>query len=77
MAAMTGLILAFPTAYYWYYVHFEIKQITVLTVSALFVMLGIGADDVFLMVDSYWQAPVILGPNAHPADRMKWAYRKA
>ena len=50
---MFGLVLAFSTAYYWVAVRFDIQQITLLHVSSLFVMLGIGADDIFLMIDSF------------------------
>ena len=50
---MLGLALAFSTAAYWVSFHFDIPQITLLHVSALFVMLGIGADDIFLMIDSF------------------------
>jgi hypothetical protein len=49
-----GLLLAFTTSYYWCFVHFGIPDITILHVSGLFVMLGIGADvSIFLhWVDS-------------------------
>lgn len=57
---MLGLILAFSASYYWCTAHFGIPEITLLHVSGLFVMLGIGADDVFLMVDSYEHAKVAL-----------------
>ena len=53
LSGMLGLVLAFSTAYYWVAWHFDIQQITLLHVSGLFVMLGIGADDIFLMVDSF------------------------
>jgi predicted RND superfamily exporter protein len=53
---MLGLLLAFTTSYYWCLAHFGIPEITLLHVSGLFVMLGIGADDIFLMIDSYEHA---------------------
>ncbi|KAL3938519.1 MAG: hypothetical protein SGBAC_006586, partial [Bacillariaceae sp.] len=55
---MAGLILAFTTSYYWCTAHFGIPEITLLHISGLFVMLGIGADDIFLMTDSYAHAKV-------------------
>ena len=51
--AMLGMILAFSVAYYWVSAHFLIQDITLIWVAGLFVMLGIAADDIFLMVDSF------------------------
>jgi len=51
--SMLGLILSFSVSYYWVSVHFSIENITLLWVAGIFVMLGIGADDIFLMVDSF------------------------
>jgi predicted RND superfamily exporter protein len=84
--AILGLLLAFTTSYYWCLVHFDIQEITLLHVSGLFVMLGIGADDIFLMVDSFEHAKVKLG-SEHSSEsndssemirrRMRWAYSTA
>ncbi len=52
-SSMLGLVLAFSVAYYWISVHLMIHDITLIWVAGLFVMLGIGADDIFLMVDSF------------------------
>ncbi len=52
-SSMLGLVLAFSVAYYWVSAHFMIEDITLIWVAGLFVMLGIGADDIFLMVDSF------------------------
>lgn len=52
-SSMLGLILAFSVSYYWVSSHFVIQDITLIWVAGLFVMLGIGADDIFLMVDSF------------------------
>ena len=53
VSSMLGLVLAFSVAYYWVSAHFMIQDITLIWVAGLFVMLGIGADDIFLMVDSF------------------------
>jgi hypothetical protein len=53
LSSMLGLVLAFSVAYYWVSAHFMIQDITLIWVAGLFVMLGIGADDIFLMVDSF------------------------
>lgn len=82
-----GLLLAFTTSYYWCLNHFAIPEITLLHVSGLFVMLGIGADDIFLMIDSYEHAKVELEQEELDGDqplnlekvrrRMLWAYSTA
>ncbi|KAL3937544.1 MAG: hypothetical protein SGBAC_007368 [Bacillariaceae sp.] len=83
---MTGLLLAFTTSFYWCSTHFGIPDVTLLHVSGLFVMLGIGADDIFLMTDSYIhaEADVSSGPDTsaeqeHAVIRSKmlWAYETA
>eukprot|EP00536_Pseudo-nitzschia_multiseries_P001619 jgi/Psemu1/317629/estExt_fgenesh1_pm.C_210005 len=51
--SMLGMVLAFSVSYYWLSVHFFVKDITLIWVAGLFVMLGIAADDIFLMVDSF------------------------
>lgn len=51
--SMLGLVLAFSVSFYWVSAHFLISNITLIWVAGLFVMLGIGADDIFLMVDSF------------------------
>ena len=82
---MLGLALAFPNAYYWASIHFDIPEITLLHVSALFVMLGIGADDIFLMIDSFDHTKIVFSNDGGEKrderqvlrERMKAAYRKA
>mmetsp|Transcript_25610 Transcript_25610/g.70502 ORF Transcript_25610/g.70502 Transcript_25610/m.70502 type:complete len:1784 (-) Transcript_25610:395-5746(-) len=51
--SMLGMVLAFTVSYYWLSMHFFVKDITLIWVAGLFVMLGIAADDIFLMVDSF------------------------
>lgn len=51
--SMLGMVLAFSVSYYWLSVHFFVKDITLIWIAGLFVMLGIAADDIFLMVDSF------------------------
>ena len=51
--SILGLVLAFSVAYYWVSAHLLIQNVTLIWVAGLFVMLGIGADDIFLMVDSF------------------------
>jgi hypothetical protein len=80
--SMFGLLLSFSTALYWCSAHFAIHEITLLHVSGLFVMLGIGADDIFLMVDSFEHKKVMKYDVDADGDdnirqRMKAAYSQA
>jgi len=52
LAGVLGLVLSFTSAMYWQY-HFNFDQLTAMHVAGIFVMLGIGADDIFLTVDSF------------------------
>ncbi|KAL3919166.1 MAG: hypothetical protein SGILL_003889, partial [Bacillariaceae sp.] len=61
--SMLGLILAFAASYYWASIHFAIQSPTLLWVAGLYVMLGIGADDIFLMVDSFEHTKVLVDGN--------------
>ena len=44
---------------------------------ALFLIMGIGADDAFVLFDTYSQAEAVLGSKSTPVQRMKWAYKEA
>jgi hypothetical protein len=61
--SMLGLVLAFTASYYWASVHFAVQSPTLLWVAGLYVMLGIGADDIFLMVDSFEHTKIDLYGN--------------
>ncbi|KAL3920263.1 MAG: hypothetical protein SGILL_003349, partial [Bacillariaceae sp.] len=61
--SMLGLVLAFAASYYWASIHFAIESPTLLWVAGLYVMLGIGADDIFLMVDSFEHTKIDFDAN--------------
>lgn len=52
LAGVLGLVLSFTSALYWQY-HFDFNELTAMHVAGIFVMLGIGADDIFLTIDSF------------------------
>eukprot|EP00569_Conticribra_weissflogii_P002690 CAMPEP_0171333544 /NCGR_PEP_ID=MMETSP0878-20121228/4072_1 /TAXON_ID=67004 /ORGANISM="Thalassiosira weissflogii, Strain CCMP1336" /LENGTH=2008 /DNA_ID=CAMNT_0011834491 /DNA_START=127 /DNA_END=6153 /DNA_ORIENTATION=- len=52
-SAVLCLVLAFTSALYWCEHHFVFKELTMMHVAGLFVMLGIGADDIFLTIDTF------------------------
>jgi len=49
----------------------------ILNFVALFLIMGIGADDVFVLYDTFQQSKAIFGHNASLGKRMKWSYRHA
>ena len=52
LAGVLGLVLSFTSALYWQN-FFEFNGLTALHVAGIFVMLGIGCDDIFMTIDSY------------------------
>ena len=75
--AMTSIILSFPMAYMIFYVVAEIKSMMLLNFVSLFLIMGIGADDVFVMFDTYKQSFAVLGEKSTLRQRMLWAYKEA
>ena len=75
--ALLQIILAFPFAYLVYRGIFQISYYGPLNVLTVFLILGIGADDVFVFVDAWKQAAVVLGANVSLEKRMAWTYRRA
>lgn len=52
---MLQILLAFPTVYYVYYVQFGIHNMGIVNLMSLFVLCGIGTDDVFILTDTFLQ----------------------
>lgn len=77
VTGMLQILVSFPTTYFFYRVVFGIVHFGTLQVLAIFVILGIGADDIFVFFDAYRQSKVILPANTSREVRMQWAYRKA
>lgn len=75
--AMLQILLSFPLTYLVYRGVFQITYYAALQIMTIFLILGIGADDVFVFTDAWKQASVVLGTNATLVDRMSWAYRRA
>ena len=74
---MGSIILSFPAGYAIFYIYFGIKSMMLLNFVALFLIMGIGADDAFVLFDTYKQSEAILGSDASTVKRMRWAYREA
>jgi len=77
LITMLQILLSFPLPFFVYRYIFQIKHFGVLNVTTLFLLLGIGADDVFVFTDTWNQAGEKLGPNCKLVDRMIFTYRRA
>ncbi len=78
-AGLAHVMLSFPTAWAVYYLVFQIKYMGFLNFLSLFVILGIGADDVFVFVDAWRQSRMHPDPRVHGSveSRLDWTYRRA
>ena len=70
---MLQILLSFPVTYFFYRVVLQISHFGTLQVLAVYVILGIGADDIFVLYDAFQQAPRRHGPAA----RLEWALKRA
>jgi hypothetical protein len=75
--AIYGILISFPAAYYFFFVTMGFRKMMLLNFVALFLIMGIGADDVFVMFDAYNQAAAVLGHRSSPGQRLRWAYLEA
>eukprot|EP00824_Muranothrix_gubernata_P021294 TRINITY_DN4515_c0_g1_i1.p1 TRINITY_DN4515_c0_g1~~TRINITY_DN4515_c0_g1_i1.p1 ORF type:complete len:1112 (+),score=193.04 TRINITY_DN4515_c0_g1_i1:42-3377(+) len=79
--AILGLVhifLSFPSALFIYRLVFQYKLYPALNIVALFIIFGIGADDVFIFTDAWKQSyhqPIEICSTAE--DRLSWSYRRA
>eukprot|EP00177_Eucheuma_denticulatum_P004660 GFKZ01008474.1.p1 GENE.GFKZ01008474.1~~GFKZ01008474.1.p1 ORF type:complete len:1014 (+),score=125.22 GFKZ01008474.1:449-3490(+) len=75
--AMAQIFLAFPLAYVVYRFIFRQDYFGALQILVIFLLLGIGADDVFVFTDAWKQSNVVLGKGCDLETRMSWTYRRA
>lgn len=75
--AMAQIFLAFPIAYLFYKYVFRQDYFAALQILVIFLILGIGADDVFVFTDAWKQSAVVLGSTCDLVTRMSWTYRRA
>eukprot|EP00929_Paragymnodinium_shiwhaense_P120570 TRINITY_DN9252_c0_g1_i1.p1 TRINITY_DN9252_c0_g1~~TRINITY_DN9252_c0_g1_i1.p1 ORF type:complete len:1293 (-),score=312.13 TRINITY_DN9252_c0_g1_i1:899-4777(-) len=71
------IVFSIPVAFSFWTVILQ-QQITFLQTLTLYMILGIGADDVFVLYDA-WQQSKTAGPGIsdHWTSRFAWAYRRA
>ncbi|CAE8732823.1 unnamed protein product [Polarella glacialis] len=72
-----GVLFSFTTSYYFHYVVMGYQKLSVLDFISLFLIVGIAADDILLLFNTYSLASTILGAGATPRQKMAWAYKDA
>ena len=60
---MLQILISFPSTYFFYRLIFQIEHFGTLQVLAIYVILGIGADDIFVLYDAFMQAPTTFDDN--------------
>lgn len=77
LVAMVQIFLSFPITFVIYHFVFRQLYFAALQILSIFLLLGIGADDVFVFTDAWKQATIVLGPDVDLLTRMTWTYRRA
>merc|ERR1711871_961218 len=77
-AAMLQIILCFPVAFFIYRLILQVDFFNFLSILTVFVILGIGADDIFVFVDA-WKQSACENPSISSSTlaRMDWTWRRA
>ena len=72
------VIMSFPTTWFIYRVILQYKYMGILNFISMFVIIGIGADDIFVFVDA-WKQAKLEGPivNKNLESRLNWAWARA
>ena len=70
--------MSLPLAWFFYDNVFQIKYFSLLNILCLFLVLAIGADDIFVFMDAYKQSAT-RGPeiNSSLESRMSWVFRRS
>jgi hypothetical protein len=76
--ALFGMCLSYGATYYFYFVVLGYKEMSLLNFVSVFLMIGIAADDVLIMVGCYSHAGNAPGRKFETlSGRMYWAYGEA
>ena len=76
LAGFGHIMISFPVAFFFYTCIFQIKYFGFLNAIGFFVILGIGADDIFVFVDA-WKQSLHDGGGKSLEERMNRTYRRA
>jgi len=77
LAGIVEIMLSIPLAFFFYYVVFAFKYFDGLNAMTLFVVVAIGADDIFVFMDQYKQSAHHKEVCADLKTRMNWVYARA
>ena len=75
IASIFQIIIGFPFAFFVYRWIAQITYFDTMSTLVIFLILGIGADDVFVFVDAWRQSVTLVGDDI--VDRMSFTYRRA
>jgi len=70
---MAQIVLTLPSALFFYRIVFRIPFFNQLHILAIYLVLGIGADDIFVFVDAWKQSKE---HYSHSADRLDYTWRR-
>jgi hypothetical protein len=71
------VLLSFPVCFFLYRIVFGIKLFGALQIISMFIILGIGADDVFILSDALHQSRIIKDCGDDKLKRLSFAVRRA
>jgi len=74
---MVNIFLSFPIGLFVYRVIWQVSFFSFMNILAVFIVLGVGADDVFVFVDAWRQTASFPGIHHDPVLRMDHAWRRA
>eukprot|EP00003_Mantamonas_plastica_P024929 TRINITY_DN476_c0_g1_i4.p1 TRINITY_DN476_c0_g1~~TRINITY_DN476_c0_g1_i4.p1 ORF type:complete len:626 (+),score=196.36 TRINITY_DN476_c0_g1_i4:232-2109(+) len=75
---MTHVLMSFPVAYFVYLVILNIRAFYGLNFLSIYIILAIGADDIFVFVDAYKQSNTLPFKLRNSlVHRMSWTWRRA
>lgn len=77
IAGMFEIAISFPAAYFFYRVVMGLRYVSILQFLSVFVILGIGVDDIFVFYDTYAQATAATGRDTDLVLRLSYAYKHA
>jgi len=77
LAGMFEIAISFPAAYFFYRVVMGLRYVSILQFLSVFVILGIGVDDIFVFFDTFRQATAATGRDSDLVLRLSYTYKHA
>ena len=68
---MMQILFSFPLSYFVYRFVFQVQYFSAFNILIVFIVLGIGADDLFVLVDAYKQSEAAVKERAKREERVK------